>query len=311
MKNLFNVFLISLLFYGCQSNTEQKPKILKYQIAKQQDISFMNIPKMVYRIMLDVDSTPMDIEMRNTATYLWQNGNRNWEEFTVFIYLPFMNTESPAFGVVEFNKEGLVMFTKNEDALYGTKWAIKDKNEEAKEIKLTTISDKEIKEIPNTRIKEYRVELIPTNAGERKVKINIVTNFPDGTIFNLSINRNYYVVGDNETYIGELYDKDFSVQNGKFETIINIINDTEWYNERQKLVKNLPNDFSPISKISDKITINVLYTPAQTQPANVLKILGTKGEFITGKGAEKFGTGTLGQLTSFSVSEELVFPFKK
>ena len=135
MKNLFYVFLISLIFYGCQSNSQQKPKILKYQIAMQQDISFMNIPKMVYRIMLNVDSIPKDIEMRNTATFLWQNGNRNWEEFTVFIYLPYMNTESPAFGVAEFNKEGLVMFTKNEVALFGTKWAIKEK-EEKREITL-------------------------------------------------------------------------------------------------------------------------------------------------------------------------------
>ena len=50
---------------------------------------------------------------------------------------------------------------------------------------------------------------------------------------------------------------------------------------------------------------------AAPQPANVLEILGTKGEYVTGKGAEKFGTGTAGRLTSFSVSKGLYLPFKK
>jgi len=36
-----------------------------------------------------------------------------------------MNTESPAFGVGEFNEGGLVRFDKNEFALIGTKWEIK------------------------------------------------------------------------------------------------------------------------------------------------------------------------------------------
>ena len=99
-------------------------------------------------------------------------------------------------------------------------------------------------------------------------------------------------------------------QTGKFETSL-IINDAVWYNERQRLVKNLPNDFAPISKISDKITINVSYTAAKEQPENVSKILGTRGEFVTGKGAEKFGTGTAGRLTFFRVSKELIYSLKK
>ncbi|MDO9340606.1 MAG: hypothetical protein Q7T72_08790, partial [Bacteroidales bacterium] len=255
-------------------------------------------PRMVYRIILDVNSLPSDEEMKNTAINIWGNGNKNWKEFTVFQYLPDMNTEIPAYGVGEFNEDGLVRFYNNEYALIGTKWEIK-KIEEP------------IKEIPVAKLKEYKIELFAINIGERKVEINIITNFPNGTNLSLSIYRIFYVKGDTTSYIGELGDKDFSVKNGKFETIIDIINDTEWYNERQRLVKALPNDFQPISKISDKITINVMYTPAVPQPANVLEILGTRGEFVTGKGAEKFGTGTLGRLTSFSISKEFNFPFKK
>jgi len=38
------------------------------------------------------------------------------------------------------------------------------------------------------------------------------------------------------------------------------INDTKWYNEYQDLVKALPNDFPPISTISDSITIRVMFS---------------------------------------------------
>jgi len=241
---------------------------------------------------------PTEIEMRNTANYLWGYGNKNWKEFTVFIYLPYMNTESTAYGVGEFNNDGLVSFTKNEDALYGTKWEIKKPKEP-------------VKEIPVEKLKEYRIELSAINAGGRKIRINISTNFPDRTNFSLYINRNFYKKGDTETYIEELFDKDFSIKNGKFEILVDIINETAWYNEVQREIRALPNDIKPISKISDKININVLYTAAELQPANVLEILGTKGEYVTGKGAEKFGTGTAGRLTSFSASKELYLPFKK
>lgn len=48
---------------------------------------------------------------------------------------------------------------------------------------------------------------------------------------------------ENKTYMGDLGDKDFSVKNGKFETII-IINDTEWYNRYQKAANTIPDDLS-------------------------------------------------------------------
>ena len=276
--------------------TKSKSGILNFNIAKKEDISFMKIPRMVYRIILDVKSLPSVEEMKKTAFSIWGNGNKNWKEFTVFIYLPEMNTESPAFGVGEFNEGGLVRFDKNEFALIGTKWEIKKPVET-------------VVEVPASKLKEYKIELSAINAGERKIRINISTNFPDGTNLSLYINRNFYKKGDSETYIEELFDKDFSIKNGKFELLVDIINERGWYNEVQREIKALPNDIKPISRISDKININVLYTAAATQPGNVLEILGTRGEFITGKGAKKFGTGTLGQLTSFSVCKEVNMPF--
>jgi DNA-binding ferritin-like protein (Dps family) len=292
MKNLLNAILISLLFISCQSNSEKNSEILKFIITDKQDISYINNPRMVYRIVLDVDSLPTYKEMRNTAIYIWENGNKNWKEFTAFLYLPEMNTGLTAYGIGEFNEDGLIKFEKNENALFGTKWEIKEMKEA-------------VKKIPVAELKEYTIELFAINEGERKVKININTDFPDGVNFLVSIDRTHYLKGKNEAYSGKIFSKDLTVKNGEIETIVNI-NDTKWYNEHQELVKALPDDFSPISKISDKIDIDVLFSPRRNQSADILIILGSNGEFVKGDGAEKSGN-----LTTYRISKELNIPFKK
>ena len=176
MKNLLNVILISLLLISCQSNSEKKFKVLKFEITKKQDISYASTPRMVNRIILDVDSIPSKQEMENTATYIWENGNKNWKEFTVFIYLPDMNTEQMAYGIGEFNENGLVYFEINEDALYGSKWEIKKKK----------ISEP-TEQVPVAKQKKYSIKISATKEGERNVKIIINTNFPNGTDLGLVV----------------------------------------------------------------------------------------------------------------------------
>lgn len=292
MKNIFNAILISLLFISCQSNLEKKSKILKFDITEKKDISYLKNPRMVNRIILDVESLPTDQEMRNTAIYLWENGNKKWEEFTVFIYLPEMNTEFSAFGIGEFNKNGLVKFGRNEDALFDTKWEIKK-------------PEKLVNQIPTAEFKEYKIGIFTNNVEKREMEININTDFPDGTNLLVSIGRTHFLKDIKDAYSGDIFSKDFSVENGKINTTVEI-NDYEWYNEHIRLVKALPDDIQPIAKISDNITISVLFSPGRTQQENVLEILGTKGEFVGGKGASKFG-----KLTTFRISKDLNIPFQK
>jgi len=280
-----------------QKNIEKNSELLKYKISEKQDISYLNTPRMVYRIILDVNSLPTEEEMKNTAINIWENGNKSWKEFTVFIYLPEMNTGLTAYGVGEFNNNGLVSFDKNEYSLYGTKWKIKE-------------TKKVTKEVPVAKLKEYFINLSAVKINDNEIKINIETDFPDGTNFLVSVGRIHYLQGESEEYFGEIFDKDFSVNQGKIETIVKV-NDSGWYNEHQRLVKALPDDIKPISKISDNINISVLYSAARTQTNDVKKILGTRGEFITGKGVDKFGTGTAGQITTFRVSKDVNFPFQK
>ena len=297
MKNLFNAILISLFFISCQSNPEKKSEILKFEITEKKDISYLNNSRMVNRIILDVESLPADKEMRNTAIYLWENGNKKWKEFTVFIYLPEMNTGLTAFGIGEFNKNGLVKFDRIENALFDTKWEIKK-------------PEKPVKQIPIAELKEYEIGISTNNVEKRKIEIIINTDFPNGTNLLVSIGRTHFLKGTKDAYSGDIFSNDFSVKNGKIKTTVEI-NDSEWYNEHISLVKALPDDIKPISKISDNITISVLYSAARTQSTDVENILGTRGEFVTGKGADKFGTGTAGQITTFRVEKDLKIPFQK
>lgn len=48
--------------------------------------------------------------------------NKNWKEFTVFMYLPGMDTNGLAYGVGEFRPNGLKEFKIQSYSLIGTKW---------------------------------------------------------------------------------------------------------------------------------------------------------------------------------------------
>lgn len=97
---------------------------LDYTIVEREDISYLNTPRMVYRVVLNVDTIPDKILIEEVAVYLWDNLNKNkWLDFTVFLYLPEMNTNSRAYGIGEFTSVGKKSFQINEYALTDTKWA--------------------------------------------------------------------------------------------------------------------------------------------------------------------------------------------
>jgi len=297
MKKIVNIFLISLIITSCVSKSDKESETLDYTISEKQDISYLNTPRMVYRIILNVDSIPTVNEMKNTAISIWEKDNRNWIEFTTFLYLPEMNTSMMAYGIGEFNQDGLVKFDLNEHSLSGTKWEMK----ETKQIE---------KEVYTSELKEYAIDLSAVKIRAREIKISIKTDFPDGTNILLSVGRTHFLKGSNDEYSGEIFSKDFPVNQGTIETTVNI-DDSKWHDEHQRLVRAIPDDIQPIASISDNISISVLYSAARTQPSDVKKILGARGEFVTGKGADKFGTGKAGPITTFRVSKELNFPFQK
>lgn len=77
MKDIINAVLITLILNGCQSNlnSDIKAEALKYKIEKQNGSFGEPGGSMEYRVMLDVDSLPSDQQIKNTATFLWKDGN--------------------------------------------------------------------------------------------------------------------------------------------------------------------------------------------------------------------------------------------
>ena len=98
------------------------PGSLTYRIVARQDVSYRGSQRMTYRVALDVPEIPSEPAMCETAKAIWQNGNTRWDEFTVWMYLPGMNTRSLAFVTAEFRPSGLIQFTVASFALWDTKW---------------------------------------------------------------------------------------------------------------------------------------------------------------------------------------------
>lgn len=91
--------------------------LLKYRISEKQDVSYPGTPRMVYRVIIDISQLPTENQMRELAKSLWNDGNTHWVEFTVFLYLPNMNTNSVAYGRAEFRQTGLKEFEVQSIAL--------------------------------------------------------------------------------------------------------------------------------------------------------------------------------------------------
>lgn len=88
----------------------QKNKLLKYEIYAKEDLSFAGKKRMVNRVELNEEIVPVDSDLKEVAMEIWSDGNKNWDEFTVFFYLSDMNKDGSAYGIAEFNKSGLESF---------------------------------------------------------------------------------------------------------------------------------------------------------------------------------------------------------
>jgi len=182
-----------------QVEEERPSNILNYTIVEKKDISYANTPRMLYRVVLDVTDIPLDLEvqMKRTASYIWENGNKHWKEFTIFMYLPGMNTSGSALVIAEFRPYGLKLFKVQGIVLSGTKWEEKAEqhlkflskiaSEKRKEIeketgpiRLSTETKKKIyREFVNDPIWAYDdgTDKIPLKLGEKCMKKYNLTRF--------------------------------------------------------------------------------------------------------------------------------------
>jgi len=115
----------SLLYPTPKSNSTKTATIenlLSYKIVKKEDQSYRGTSRMTYRVLLNVSEKPNEQKIKDVALSIWKDGNKSWKEFTVFLYLPEMNTNSMAYGIANFTPSGLKDFNVQEYALWGTKW---------------------------------------------------------------------------------------------------------------------------------------------------------------------------------------------
>ena len=119
-------FVHSSLLYpvpkSSSTNSETSKSLLPYKIVKKEDQSYRGTSRMTYRVLLNVSEKPNEQKIKDVALSLWNDGNKSWKEFTVFLYLPEMNTNSMAYGIANFTPSGLDNFNVQEYALWDTKW---------------------------------------------------------------------------------------------------------------------------------------------------------------------------------------------
>jgi hypothetical protein len=96
--------------------------LIRYEIVEKEDISYLGNPRMVYRIVLKIEKLPTKKELQEICTFLWKKGNQHYSDFTIFSYMPGMDTHSTAYGIAEFKPSGLDYIKVNKWALLGTKW---------------------------------------------------------------------------------------------------------------------------------------------------------------------------------------------
>ena len=87
----------------------KKPKT-KHKIEEKQDISDGVTSRMTFRVMLGVEVVPEKEQMIEVVDYLNHKHGKEFDELTVFLYLPGMDIGSAAYGIgvrSEKEKEGL------------------------------------------------------------------------------------------------------------------------------------------------------------------------------------------------------------
>jgi len=86
---------------------------LKYRIVEKKDISYRGTSRMTFRVVITNKAASKN-QMKATAIQIWKNENKGWDEFTIFMYLPGMDTQNAAYGIAEFRPNGLLEFKTND-----------------------------------------------------------------------------------------------------------------------------------------------------------------------------------------------------
>ena len=266
-----------------------------FTVVADEDMSDGDRTRLGCRVVLHVKELPAQTRIEETARELWIERESRWDDVTVYVYLPEMDTAGPAYAIADFTTTGLKTLRIQESALAGTRW---QGTESAEDVW------REGKRDP--RAKEYRIDLDVESIGQGRFRIRAETDFPDGTMMFVSAVRTYYQDDDDQAYTGTLFRRDVPVEDGRID-LVEEVNDAAWYEkfvEERKSYRHL-GYFSTLSRVSPTVKVSVTYSPMREQPPEVTEVLGESGELVKGPGAERVVTFTV-----FSASCSVPLPFR-
>ena len=126
---------------------------------------------------------------------------------------------------------------------------------------------------PTPDAREYHIDLDVTVGDDRALHISAATNYPDGAMLHVSAGRSYYERDQPDAYWGEYESRDIAVKDGHISATV-VADDNIWYDAYQRSAREFAGLilYSGIDRqtISGMVTVRVLFSPARSQPADVL-----------------------------------------
>ena len=161
---------------------------------------------------------------------------------------------------------------------------------------------------------EFTISINPKKISKKEVRTVIKTNFPENTIFSITVERLFKRKNSLKVYSGtHFFSRELPVKNGKIEFYFEV-NDNKWImedNEDREFEKNINSSKNYLTEIDyesikDSLEISVFYNPVFEQNENVKKIIGENGKNLNGK-----GTIELEEEKIFRVSKKIYWKFEK
>ncbi len=94
-------------------STARRGKKIRYSILERKDTSYARVKRKVFRVQLNVQGVPSESQVRSVSQKVHEDYGRGLDLFTVFSYLPNMDTQGVAFGIAEWKSGRLDRFSVN------------------------------------------------------------------------------------------------------------------------------------------------------------------------------------------------------
>ena len=130
LKRSIVVLVCLILFASCTNKNETKEVNFNYTTLPLEKIGLSYQNRAIQKLIIKTDSIISKENLKNLSINYFRDNTLNiYNEFTLFIYFSTMNSNSSAYCLAEFNKDGVLnQFSINKSSLIGTKWELEKDN---------------------------------------------------------------------------------------------------------------------------------------------------------------------------------------